>query len=52
VIWLFLEYPIVSGLVYSIVLGLPSGLAIVWSLREFERPPEKDNSLWDEDWDL
>jgi hypothetical protein len=52
VIWFFLEYPIMSGLVYSVVLGLPSGLAIVWSLREFENPAEKDKNLWDEDWDL
>jgi len=52
VIWFFLEYPIISGLIYSIVLGLPSGLVIVWSLRELKRPPEKDKNLWDEDWDL
>jgi|TARA_R110002020_G_scaffold474825_1_gene707643 hypothetical protein len=52
VIWFFLEYPILSGIIYSVVLGLPSGLAIIWSLREFESPPEKDKNLWDEDWDL
>jgi len=51
-IWFFLEYPVVSGVIYSVVLGLPSGLAIVWSLREFNKSPEKDDSLWDEDWNL
>ena len=51
-IWFFLEYPIISGMIYSVVLGLPSGLAIVWSLREFEKPPEKDKTGWDDEWDL
>ena len=48
----FLEYPIISGLIYSIVLGLPSGLVIVWSLSDFENPPEKAKTGWDDEWDL
>jgi|TARA_R100000995_G_C3468866_1_gene117206 hypothetical protein len=51
-IWFFQEYPIISGLIFSIILGTPSGLAIVWSIRESEDPPVKDKNLWDDEWDL
>tara|TARA_R100001460_G_scaffold83824_2_gene124767 strand:- start:884 stop:1045 length:162 start_codon:yes stop_codon:yes gene_type:complete len=51
-IWFFLEYPIISALIYSTVLGLPSGLVIVWGLRDFESPPKKDENIWDDEWDL
>ena len=40
-LWFLQEYPIISGLIYSIVLGLPVGLATVWGLREFDEPPKK-----------
>jgi len=51
-LWFLQEYPIISGLIYSIVLGLPVGLATVWGLREFDEPPKKDEDRWDDEWDL
>ena len=32
--------------------SLPSGLVIVWSLRDFKNPPKKDKNGWDDEWDL
>ena len=51
-IWFFQEYPIISGMIFSTVLGLPSGLTIVWSLRSIDEEPKKDNNTWDDEWDL
>jgi len=50
----FLEYPIISGLIFSIILGLPVGLSTVWSIRGFHEDPDKpkDKNVWDDEWDL
>jgi hypothetical protein len=51
-IWFFTEYPIISGIIYSIVLGLPVGLGTVWTLRSVGEEPKKDDNLWNDEWDL
>ena len=50
--WFFQEYPIISGLIFSIILGTPSGLAVIWGIREAEEPPAKNKDRWDDEWDL
>tara|TARA_R110002110_G_scaffold374400_1_gene584265 strand:+ start:257 stop:418 length:162 start_codon:yes stop_codon:yes gene_type:complete len=51
-IWFFFEYPIISGLIVSIVMGVPLGMDVVWTLRGIEMLPEKDQDVWDDEWDL
>ena len=51
-LWFFLEYPIISGLIFSITLGLPVGLSTVWTLRSVGEETEKDETRWDDEWDL
>ena len=53
-IWFFLEYPVISGLIFSIILGLPVGLGTVWSIRGFHEDTKmiKDKNVWDDEWDL
>jgi len=51
-LWFLQEYPIVSGIIYSVVLGLPVGLATVWGLRDYNEAPKNDGNKWDDDWDL
>ena len=52
VLWFLQEYPIISGLIFSIALGLPVGLSTVWTLRSIGDDPEKDQNAWDDEWDL
>jgi len=51
-VWFFLEYPIISGLLFSVILGLPVGLSTVWSLRGLGEEQKKDENRWDDEWDL
>ena len=51
-LWFLQEYPIISGLILSIVLGLPTGLGTVWTIRAYHEPPKKDENAWDDEWDL
>ena len=44
--------PYIGGLIYALVLGLPTGYSVVWTLRDIKNPPEKDPNTWDHDWDL
>jgi hypothetical protein len=52
--WFLQEYPAISGLIFSIILGLPVGLSTVWSIRGFHDDPERprDENVWDDEWDL
>ena len=45
-------YPYAGGLLFAILLGLPTGYSVVWTLRDIKNPPVKDENKWDEDWDL
>jgi len=53
-IWFLQEYPVISGLLFSIVLGLPVGLSTVWSIRGIYEDSAmiKDENAWDDEWDL
>jgi len=44
--------PYIGGLIFALVLGLPTGYSVVWTLRDIKNPPEKDPNTWDHDWDL
>ena len=44
--------PYVGGMIFAIALGLPTGLSVVWALRDYNSPPVRDESMWNEDWDL
>ena len=51
-VWFLQEYPAMSGLLLSILIGLPTGMSVVWALRDLDKPPEKDENTWDDEWDL
>ena len=44
--------PYISGLLLSMVIGLPTALSIIETLREDAGEPEKDENRWDSEWDL
>ena len=44
--------PYISGLLLSTILGLPTALSIIDSLRENDGEPKKDENVWDHEWDL
>jgi hypothetical protein len=44
--------PYISGLLISTILGLPTGLSIVETLREDAGEPKKDENVWDHEWDI
>ena len=44
--------PYLSGLLLSVIIGLPTGLSIVETLREDVGEPQKDDNVWDNEWDL
>ena len=50
--WFMTLNPYISGLLISIVLGLPVGLSIIDSFRGIEGEPKKDENVWDSEWDL
>ena len=50
--WFMTLNPYISGLLISIVLGLPVGLSITDSFREIEGEQKKDENVWDSEWDL
>jgi len=31
--------PYIGGLIYALVLGLPTGYSVVWTLRDIKNPP-------------
>jgi len=45
-------HPWAGGLLFAIMIGLPTGYSVVWTLRDFKNPPEKDENKWDSEWDL
>jgi hypothetical protein len=46
-------HPWVGGLFFAILLGLPTGCDVVWTLRDIKNPPTpKDENKWDSEWDL
>lgn len=45
-------HPWAGGLIFAILLGLPTGYSVVWTLRDIKNPPVKDENKWDADWDL
>ena len=44
--------PYISGLLLSTILGLPTALSIIDSLREDAGEPKQDENVWDHEWDL
>jgi hypothetical protein len=44
--------PYLSGLLLSVIIGLPTGLSIVETLREDAGEPKKEENRWDSEWDL
>ena len=45
-------HPYAGGLLFAIMIGLPTGYSVVWTLRDIKNPPVKDENKWDADWDL
>lgn len=45
-------HPWAGGLIFAILLGFPTGYSAVLTLRDIEKPPEKDENKWNADWDL
>ena len=46
-------HPWAGGLLFAIMIGLPTGYSVVWTLRDIKNPlPEKDENKWDSEWDL
>jgi hypothetical protein len=45
-------HPWAGGLIFAIVLGLPTAYSVIWTLRDIKNPPAKDENKWDADWDL
>ena len=50
--WFMELNPYVSGLLLSTIIGLPTGLSIIETLREDGSEPKKDENVWDHEWDL
>lgn len=50
--WLITLNPFISGLVLSILLGLPTGLSVIETFRSLENDEEKEVDTWDSEWDL
>ena len=50
--WFMELNPYLSGLLLSIIIGLPTGLSIVETLREDAGQPKQDDNAWDNEWDL
>ena len=50
--WFMELNPYVSGLLLSTIIGLPTGLSIVMTLREDAGEPKPDANVWDHEWDL
>ena len=44
--------PYISGLLLATILGLPTSLSIIDSLRENDGEQKKDENVWDSEWDL
>jgi len=50
--WFMELNPYISGLLLSTLIGLPTGLSIIETLREDAGQPKKDENVWDDEWDL
>jgi len=50
--WFMELNPYVSGLLLSTIIGLPTGLSIISTLREDAGQPKKNKDIWDSEWDL
>ena len=50
--WFMELNPYISGLLLATILGLPTALSIIDSLRENDGEQKKDENVWDDEWDL
>ena len=50
--WFMERNPYISGLLLSTLIGLPTALSIIETLREDRNEPKKDENVWDHEWDL
>lgn len=50
--WFMELNPYISGLLISTLIGLPTALSIIETLREDPGEPKKDENAWDHEWDI